>query len=223
MSAAILTHPRFISLEGGEGAGKSTAIASLRDALQRRGHEVVLTREPGGTPLAERIRELMLGHRDALRGDGEDEPLAAEAELLLVFAARAQHVRQVIRPALQRGAFVVSDRFTDSSYAYQGDGRGLDPAWIAELERRAVGLRPGLTLLLDLDVREGRARTSGRDLWPDRIESEQDDFFERVRAGFRRRAAAEPERFRVIDASRPPREVGEAVAATVHAWLDSQS
>ena len=222
MSAAILTHPRFISLEGGEGAGKSTAIASLRDTLQRRGHEVVLTREPGGTPLAEKIRTLILDNRQALRGEGgEDEPLSAEAELLLVFAARAQHVRQVVRPALQRGAFVVSDRFTDSSYAYQGDGRGLDPAWIAELERRAVGLRPGLTLLLDLDVREGRARTSGRDLWPDRIESEQDDFFERVRAGFRRRAAAEPERFRVIDASGPPDGVGAAVAAALEAWLDA--
>lgn len=224
MSAAILAHPRFISLEGGEGAGKSTAIASLRDTLLRRGHEVVLTREPGGTPLAEKIRTLILDNRRTLRGDGdgdgdEDEPLSAEAELLLVFAARAQHVRQRVRPALQRGAFVVSDRFTDSSYAYQGDGRGLDPAWIAELERRAVGLRPGLTLLLDLDVREGRARTSGRDLWPDRIESEQDDFFERVRAGFRRRAAAEPERFRVIDASRPPDAVGAAVAAALEAWL----
>lgn len=223
MSEAILTHPRFISLEGGEGAGKSTAIASLRDTLQRRGHEVVLTREPGGTPLAERIRALMLDNRDSLRADGgEDEPLSAEAELLLVFAARAQHVRQVIRPALQRGAFVVSDRFTDSSYAYQGDGRGLDPAWIAALERRAVGLRPGLTLLLDLDVRAGRARTAGRDLWPDRIESEQDDFFERVRAGFRRRAAAEPERFRVIDASRTPGEVGEAVGVAVAHWLEAQ-
>ncbi len=224
MSVALLTHPRFISLEGGEGAGKSTAIASLRDTLQRRGHEVVLTREPGGTPLAEKIRGLILDNRQSLRGEGdEDEPLSAEAELLLVFAARAQHVREKVRPALQRGAFVVSDRFTDSSYAYQGDGRGLDPAWIADLERRAVGLRPGLTLLLDLDVREGRARTSGRDLWPDRIESEQDDFFERVRAGFRRRAAAEPERFRLIDASRPPGEVGAAVAAALAAWLDAGS
>ena len=204
------------------GAGKTTAINAIREALQARGHEVVLTREPGGTALAERIRALMLDNRQSLRGEGdEDEPLCAEAELLLAFAARAQHVRQVVRPALQRGAFVVSDRFTDSSYAYQGGGRGLDPAWIAALERRAVGLRPGLTLLLDLDVREGRARTSGRDLWPDRIESEQDDFFERVRAGFRRRAAAEPARFRVIVAALPPREVGLAVAAAVEQWLES--
>ena len=223
MNQAIVTHRRFISLEGGEGAGKSTAIASLRQALLRRGGEVVLTREPGGTPLAERIRALLLGERSGPGEDRDQEPLAAETELLLMFAARAQHVRQVIAPALQRGAWVVSDRFTDSSYAYQGDGRGLDAAWIADLERRVVGLRPGLTLLLDLDVREGRARTSGRDLWPDRIESEQDDFFERVRAGFRRRAAAEPERFRLVDASRSPSEVGRAVAEAVDAWLEAQA
>ena len=213
MSEAVLTQPRLVTLEGGEGAGKTSAIAAIRDRLQAAGHEVVLTREPGGTPLAERIRELLL--------NPQDEALAPETELLLMFASRAQHVREVVRPALRRGAFVVSDRFTDSSYAYQGAGRGLDPEWIAALERRAVGVKPGLTLLLDLDVREGRARTAGRDLWPDRIESEQDDFFERVRAGFRRRAAAEPERFRVIDAALPPREVGMAVAAAVEQWLES--
>nr|HMM24184.1 dTMP kinase [Pseudoxanthomonas mexicana] len=160
MSEAVLTQPRLITLEGGEGAGKTSAIAAIRDRLQAAGHEVVLTREPGGTPLAERIRELLL--------NPQDEALAPETELLLMFASRAQHVREVVRPALRRGAFVVSDRFTDSSYAYQGAGRGLDPEWIAALERRAVGVKPGLTLLLDLDVREGRARTAGRDLWPDR-------------------------------------------------------
>lgn len=211
MSEALLSQPRLITLEGGEGAGKTSAIAAIRDRLQAAGHDVVLTREPGGTPLAERIRELLLG--------AQDEPLAAETELLLMFASRAQHVRQVVRPALRRGAFVISDRFTDSSYAYQGAGRGLDPEWIAALERRAVGLKPGLTLLLDLDVREGRARTAGRDLWPDRIESEQDDFFERVRAGFRARAAAEPHRFRVIDAAQPPAGVGAAVEAAMGAYL----
>jgi dTMP kinase len=211
MSEALLSQPRLITLEGGEGAGKTSAIAAIRDRLQAAGHDVVLTREPGGTPLAERIRDLLLG--------AQDEPLAAETELLLMFASRAQHVRQVVRPALRRGAFVISDRFTDSSYAYQGAGRGLDPEWIAALERRAVGLKPGLTLLLDLDVREGRARTAGRDLWPDRIESEQDDFFERVRAGFRARAAAEPQRFRVIDASLPPAGVGAAVDAAIGTYL----
>ncbi|KLD73717.1 dTMP kinase [Xanthomonas hyacinthi] len=219
MSEAVLRHHRFVSLEGGEGAGKTTAINALRDALQAQGHEVLLTREPGGTPLAERIRELLLNNAPALQ---PAEPLAAETELLLVFAARAQHVREVIRPALQRGAYVVSDRFTDSSYAYQGEGRGLDRAWIADLERRAVGLQPGLTLLLDLDVRIGRARTSGRDLWPDRIESEQDDFFQRVRAGFRQRAAQDPQRFRTIDASQPPQAVARDVAAALAAWLQQE-
>lgn len=213
MSPGITRHPHFISLEGGEGAGKTSAIAALREQLQARGHDVVLTREPGGTPLAERIRELVL--------QPQGETLIADAELLLVFAARAQHVRQVIRPALQRGAFVISDRFTDSSYAYQGDGRGLDPAWIAELERRVVGLQPGLTLLLDLDVREGRARTAGRDLWPDRIESEQDDFFERVRQGYRKRAAADPQRFRIIDAAQTPQQVGESVRNAIWQWLET--
>ena len=211
MSEAVLTQPRLVTLEGGEGAGKTSAIAAIRDRLQAAGHEVVLTREPGGTPLAERIRELLL--------NPQDEALAPETELLLMFASRAQHVREVVRPALRRGAFVVSDRFTDSSYSYQGAGRGLDPDWIAALERRAVGVKPGLTLLLDLDVREGRARTAGRDLWPDRIESEQDDFFERVRAGFRARAAAEPQRFRVIDAAQPPAGVAAAVEAAITAYL----
>ena len=211
MSEAVLTQPRLVTLEGGEGAGKTSAIAAIRDRLQAAGHEVVLTREPGGTPLAERIRELLL--------NPQDEALAPETELLLMFASRAQHVREVVRPMLRRGAFVVSDRFTDSSYAYQGAGRGLDPEWIAALERRAVGVKPGLTLLLDLDVREGRARTAGRDLWPDRIESEQDDFFERVRAGFRARAAAEPQRFRVIDAAQPPAGVAAAVEAAITAYL----
>jgi dTMP kinase len=137
-----------------------------------------------------------------------------------MFAARAQHVREVVRPALQRGAFVVSDRFTDSSYAYQAHGRGLDHGLVEELERKVVGIKPGLTLLLDLDVREGRARANGRDLWPDRIESEQDDFFERVREGFRKRALAEPDRFRVIDASQSPAAVGKSVTAAVAQWLE---
>jgi dTMP kinase len=215
MTASLLRHPRLVSLEGGEGAGKTTAINAIREALHARGHEVLLTREPGGTPLAERIRALVLTPDAEIAA----EPLSAEAELLLVFAARAQHVRQVIEPALRRGCYVVSDRFSDSSYAYQGGGRGLDPAWIAELERRAVGLLPGLTLLLDVDVAIGRARANGRDLWPDRIESEQDDFFQRVRAVFRQRASADPARFRLIDASQDQAGVSASVAAAVDAWL----
>ncbi|MDR1074862.1 MAG: dTMP kinase [Xanthomonadaceae bacterium] len=216
MTELLVPHPRFITLEGGEGAGKSTALAAVREALQSSGYEVVRTREPGGTPLAEKIRGLLLENRPSAGGS---EALVPETELLLMFAARAQHVREVIRPALQRGAYVVCDRFTDSSYAYQGAGRGLDQSWIEDLERRAVGLRPGLTLLLDLDVRQGRARTRGRDLWPDRIESEQDDFFERVRECFRLRAAADPGRFRLIDATRPAAVVASEVGAVVSEWL----
>jgi dTMP kinase len=220
----LTTHPRFISLEGGEGAGKTTVLSALRLALQAQGSEVVSTREPGGTPLAERIRGLLLG-TDA---DGlPHEPLAAETELLLMFAARAQHLRETILPALGRGAWVISDRFTDSSYAYQGGGRGLDPEFIAELERRVVGVRPGLTLLLDVGVSEGRDRTRGRDLafggnGPDRIERERDDFFERVRAAFLARAAAEPKRIRVIDAVRPADIVAADAVAQLRAWQDTQ-
>jgi len=218
MSPALRRHPRFISLEGGEGAGKTTALNAIRAALQAQGCEVVLTREPGGTPLAERIRALVLTPDPEIAA----EPLSAEAELLLVFAARAQHVRQVIEPALRRGCYVLSDRFTDSSYAYQGGGRGLEPAWIAELERRAVGLLPGLTLLLDVDVAVGRARANGRDLWPDRIESEQDDFFQRVRAVFRERAAQDPTRFRLIDASQDQAGVAAQVVDAINAYLTKE-
>ncbi len=213
----VATHPRLVSLEGGEGAGKTTVIEALRNDLQADGCEVVCTREPGGTPLAERIRGLLLG-TDA--GDGAHEAPAAETELLLMFAARAQHVREVIMPALERGAWVISDRFTDSSYAYQGGGRGLDPQFIAELERRVVGVRPGLTLLLDVGVGEGRDRTRGRGVRPDRIEREHDEFFERVRARFLARAGAEPQRIRVIDAARPPTTVAADALAELRAWRD---
>lgn len=203
MSPGLQTQPHLLTLEGGEGAGKSTVLAALRDALLADGQDVVCTREPGGTPLAERIRELLLGVGN--------EPMDPHTELLLMFAARAQHVAQVIRPALTRGAWVICDRFTDSSYAYQGAARGLDSSLIAELERHAVGITPGLTLLLDLDVASARERTRGRDLLgeavPDRIESERDAFFERVRAGFRERAAREPQRFRVLDAGQSIEQV----------------
>ena len=211
MSEAVLTPPRPVTLEGGEGAGKTSAIAAIRDRLQAAGHEVVLTREPGGTPLAERIRELLL--------NPQDEALAPETELLLMFASRAQHVRETILPALKRGAWVLCDRFTDSSYAYQGGGRGLDPAWIATLEREVVGIRPGLTLLLDVGVDEGRERARGRDLAPDRIERERDEFFERVRAAYLARAAAEPQRIRVLDASRPAADVASEAVSLLDAWM----
>ncbi len=209
--SAPATQPRLVTLEGGEGAGKSTVLRALRDALVASGADVVCTREPGGTPLAERIRALLL--------DPEHEPASPQAELLLMFASRAQHVRETILPALKRGAWVLCDRFTDSSYAYQGGGRGLDPAWIATLEREVVGIHPGLTLLLDVGVDEGRERARGRDLAPDRIERERDEFFERVRAAYLARAAAEPQRIRVLDASRPAADVASEAVSLLDAWM----
>ena len=209
--SALATQPHLVTLEGGEGAGKSTVLRALRDALVASGADVVCTREPGGTPLAERIRALLL--------DPEHEPASPQAELLLMFASRAQHVRETILPALKRGAWVLCDRFTDSSYAYQGGGRGLDPAWIATLEREVVGIRPGLTLLLDVGVDEGRERARGRDLAPDRIERERDEFFERVRAAYLARAAAEPQRIRVLDASRPAADVASEAVSLLDAWM----
>jgi dTMP kinase len=209
----LQTQARFVTLEGGEGAGKSTVLSALREFLRARGFEVVSTREPGGTPLAEQIRRLLL--------DTHHEPPAVETELLLMFAARAQHVREVILPALKRGAWVISDRFTDSSYAYQGGGRGLDPAFIAELERRVVGIAPAMTLLLDIGVAHGRERTRGRNLVPDRIERERDDFFERVRGTFLARVEAEPQRFRVIDATQPVDAVAVQAVAYLRALADA--
>ena len=210
----LRSEPRLVTLEGGEGAGKSTVLEALRAVLLAGGHEVVTTREPGGTPLAERIRELLLH-------PGGEAP-APETELLLMFAARAQHVRETVLPALRRGAWVLSDRFTDSSHAYQGGGRGIDGGFIAELERRVVGIEPGLTLLLDLGVPQGRDRARARDgapggNGPDRIEREHDAFFERVRAAFLERAGAAP-RFRVIDAARPPADVAADAVAQLRAY-----
>jgi dTMP kinase len=200
----------FVSIEGGEGAGKSTVIAALHAVLAEGGREVVATREPGGTPEGEAIRELLLS---------PGQHLVPEAELLLMFAARAQLVRQVIRPALARGAAVLADRFTDASFAYQGGGRGLDTGHIAELERWAAGLRPELTFLLDVGVAQGLARARSRGGEPDRIEREREDFFERVRAAYLARAQAEPGRFRVIDASQPADAVREAAVAALRDWL----
>ena len=211
MTGALQRQPRLLSIEGGEGAGKSTVLRALREALVADGFEVVSTREPGGTPLAERIRDLLL--------DPTHEAAAPETELLLMFAARAQHVREIVLPALQRGAWVISDRFTDSSYAYQGAARGLDAGFIAELERNVVGIEPGLTLLLDLGVAHGRERTRGRDLLggsaPDRIERERDEFFERVRDGFLARAAQHPQRIRVLDASPSAERVAAAAVSAL--------
>lgn len=198
---------RLVSFEGGEGAGKSTAIAAAVAALRARGCEVVQVREPGGTALGEAIRGLLLAP--------EHRGMCAQTELLLMFASRAQLVDEVVRPALARGAWVVADRFTDASFAYQGGGRGLDNGLIAELERRAVGLRPDLSLLLDLPVAEGLARARARGGEADRIERESAEFFERVRACYRELARREPSRWRVIDASRPVDVVAADVADCV--------
>lgn len=203
---------RLITLEGGEGAGKSTAMAFLAGRIAARGVELLQVREPGGTEAGEAIRRVVLnpGHAG----------LCAETELLLMFAARAQLVREVIGPALARGAVVLSDRFTDASFAYQGGGRGIDAGRIAELERWACGIRPDLTLLLDLPVDQGLSRARGRGP-TDRIEAERAEFFERVRAAYRQRAAQEPARWRVIDASRPLEEVLAALGAALDAHFEA--
>jgi dTMP kinase len=196
----------LITLEGGEGAGKSTVLAALEQHLSSLGIRHRVTREPGGTALGEAVRAIVLDN--ALNG------ICAESELLLMFAARAQLVREVITPALQRGEWVLSDRFTDASFAYQGGGRGQPEARIAELEQWvADGIKPDVTLLLDLPVAQGMGRAGQRGT-PDRIENEQAAFFERVRNAYRQRAHAEPARFEVIDASRGIDEVrADAVAA----------
>lgn len=191
---------RFITLEGGEGAGKSTVLATLREALEQAGVDVVVTREPGATKAGEAIRHIVL-HPDF-------HGLSGETELLLMFAARAQLVHERIRPALAAGQWVLSDRYTDASYAYQGGGRGQPVERIADLERWATGgLRPDLTLLLDVPVEQGLARIGTRSDGADRIERERVDFFERVRAAYRARAEDDPARFRIVDASRPLAEV----------------
>ncbi|MEO7251972.1 MAG: dTMP kinase [Arenimonas sp.] len=200
----------LISIEGGEGAGKSTVLDALRQQLAQAGREVVVTREPGGTVLGEAVRQLLLDPAGQL---------AAHTELLLMFASRAQLVRELVLPALERGAAILTDRFTDASFAYQGGGRGIESATIAELERWAAVVKPDLTFLLDVGVDVGLARASSRGTLPDRIESEKLEFFQRVREIYLARARAEPERFRVIDASQPPQAVRSAVCAALSVWL----
>jgi dTMP kinase len=203
---------RFITLEGGEGAGKSTVLATLREALEAAGIDVVVTREPGSTAAGEAIRHIVL-HPDY-------KGLCVETELLLMFAARAQLVRERIQPALAAGQWVLSDRYTDASYAYQGGGRGQPIERIAQLERWATeDLRPHLTLLLDLPPAQGLARAGSRGDGADRIEQERLEFFERVRAAYRARAAADPARFRVIDASRPLADVLDDVRKATSEFL----
>jgi dTMP kinase len=201
---------RFITFEGIEGVGKSTQLERLKAALETGGGEVVATREPGGTPLAERIRALVL-HANA-------EPVPVAAELLLMFAARAVHTENLLRPALARGAWVLCDRYTDASYAYQGGGRGVADADIEPLARLAQrGLVPDLTILLDAPVAAALARARARHARADRIEAETVAFFERVRTRYLALAAAAPGRIVVVDASRRIEDVAGDVARAVDA------
>jgi dTMP kinase len=201
---------RFITFEGGEGVGKSTQLQRAAAWLRDAGVEVVLTREPGGTPRAEALREVLLTRTD--------EPMPQSCELLLMFAARATHLANLIEPALARGAWVLCDRFTDATYAYQGGGRGVAEAHIDALVRIVhPGREPDLTLLLDAPVELGMARAQARNgnAGPDRFESERTEFFERVRQCYLARAAREPARFRVVDASGSPAQVEQAVRKAV--------
>jgi dTMP kinase len=202
---------RFITVEGIEGVGKSTQLAFMREYLEAAGQQVVLTREPGGTSLGEEIRTLLLGHRH--------ERMVADAELLLMFAARAEHIHKIILPALHKGFWVLCDRFTDATYAYQGGGRAVPWDRIAVLENWVQGaLRPDLTLLFDLPVEKGLAR-AGRRSQADRFESEDIAFFERVRRAYLELVKADPKRYQVIDANRPIALVRVELEHILQAWL----
>lgn len=202
---------RFITFEGIDGAGKSTQIAAVAEWLRTQGHAILLTREPGGTPLGERLRELIL-----------NQPMSSPTETLLVFAARCEHLAQVIRPALARGDWVLCDRFTDATYAYQSGGRGLATQAITRLEDWVhPDLRPDLTVLFDVEPAVAAARLAAARA-ADKFETETVAFFERVRASYLARAAAEPGRFLVVDASRDPgavqRDLLDRLAERVATW-----
>ncbi len=206
-----MSRGRFITLEGGEGAGKSTHAAFIRDWLQARGREVLPTREPGGSPLAEEIRRVVL--------QPWAEGVGAESEVLLMFAARAAHLKATVLPALAAGRDVVCDRFIDSSYAYQGAGKGLDERHIAALEKLVLGdFRPDLTLVFDLPPEQGLARARGRGE-VNRFEDESLAYMARVRECFLRRAAADSRRCAVIDAAPPLEQVRESLRAVLEQRL----
>lgn len=213
VKAAEISRGRFITVEGVEGVGKSTNIDFIRQALQVAGHTVVVSREPGGTELAESIRELLLAPRD--------EPMSHMTELLLIFAARAQHLQQRIEPALAAGNWVLCDRFTDATYAYQGGGRGFDQAVIAQLETLVQGsLRPDLTLILDIDPELGLARARQR-AELDRFEQEKLAFFARVRDNYKSRAANSP-RHVMIDAGQSLSDVQADISGHVQTFLQQE-
>ena len=200
----------FITFEGGEGVGKTTQLARTAAWLQGQGVEVVRTREPGGTPRAERLRSVLL--------DRDDEPMPESCELLLMFAARSTHLANLVQPTIDRGAWVLCDRFTDATYAYQGGGRGVPQQDIDALVRIVhPTLQPDLTILLDAPVATGLERAHARngDDGPDRFESERREFFERVRSTYLERARREPQRFRVVDATGTVESVERAVQASL--------
>jgi len=199
-----MTKAKFITFEGVDGAGKSTHLEWFTNALRQRGIDLLLTREPGGTPLGEKLREILL-----------HQPMHAETEAMLMFAARREHVEQVIRPALQRGTWVISDRFSDASFAYQGGGRGVPLAKLEQLEQWVHGdLQPDLTLLFDIPIEVARQRLANN-VSLDRFEQERGEFFERVRQAYLARAAKTPQRFAVIRAEKTMDEVQQQLANIV--------
>jgi dTMP kinase len=202
---------KFITLEGGEGVGKTTNLAFIKDYLEQHNITVVVTREPGGTPLAEKLRQLLL--------DKNSEAISDKAELLMIFAARSQHIKHVIEPALARGDWVLCDRFTDATYAYQGGGRNMRVSTIAWLENLVQGnLKPDLTLLFDAPVELGMERARNRSIF-DRFESEKISFFEQVRRAYLLQAELYPERIKVIKANQPLLEVQRTLINAIGTFL----
>ena len=204
---------KFLTVEGPDGAGKSTHLAFIERVLLDRGKSVLVTREPGGTSLGERVREILL--------HAEDQPLCADSELLLVFAARMQHITEVIVPALGAGQYVLCDRFTDATYAYQGGGRGIADHRIAAIEEWVqAGLHPDLTLLLDVPVETGQARMANRDGTVDRFERENLAFKSAVRQAYLKRASDHPERIKLISADRTIEEIQKDLKISLDQFLD---
>ena len=206
---------RFITIEGTEGVGKTTNIAFIKQWLDDNKISFVSTREPGGTPLAEEIRQLLLSNRE--------EQVCSKAELLMMFAGRAQHIDKVIEPELENGHWVLCDRFTDATYAYQGAGREMGDELIASLETMVQGsMRPDLTLLLDIPVELGLER-AGKRSQPDRFELEKTDFFNRVRQAYLTMAKNNPQRYKIIDASQALEDVQQQISSTLNNFLENHN
>ena len=205
---------KFISIEGIEGAGKSTQLAFIERYLKQQGKNVVVTREPGGTALGEQVRELLLAPRD--------EGMAVDTELLLMFAARAEHIEQVIKPAIQRGDWVISDRFVDATFAYQGGGRGIAAERIEQLSAWTLsGLQTDITFLFDLPVELGQQRVISRNGVVDRFEQEKTAFFQKIRDCYLQRSQQEPTRIKVIDASKTISDIEQQLTAALDGLLSA--